>query len=68
MKQNKKREKRKPKKNVSVDQNKGKAKIKPKPKKVFKEEDYEKEVNRVKMCEEVSMMRSESIIVECVAV
>ena len=34
-------------------------------KEAFKEEGYEKDVNRFKMCEEVSMMRSESIFVEC---
>ena len=34
-------------------------------KEVFKEEEYEKDVNKFKMCEEVSMMRSESIFVKC---
>ena len=37
-------------------------------KEVFKEEDLQKEVNRFTMCEEVSMMRSESIFVECDAI
>ena len=64
MEQGKKREKPKPMKNIRLDQEKKKGKMNLKPKKSSK-----KKVMRRKpigsKCEEVSMMRSESIFVYC---